>query len=292
VGRRLQQGGPAAPRLAGEDQRRRRARRRQHPLHRGEVRGIVLAMEPVFRRGDAAIAIDEPSRHGPSFHSLCSLDASPAALAGSQRPGRIQGRRCYGTRPIRATDPNMRPLRSFYFSFNNICFRLSGSPRKEKEMSQDPRIEHIVVLMLENASFDHVLGFLKADNPKIDGLTGTEANPADGSQAGSPSVPVTKAALNSTPLDGGHDLVDVNDQLFSTEKPATGAKAANLGFVKNYTKQAKGSLTIGKRIMDCFDPTNVPVLARLAQEFAVCDRWFSSVPGPTWPTRLFVHPAA
>ena len=158
-------------------------------------------------------------------------------------------------------------------------------------MSQDPRIEHVVVLMLENASFDHMLGFLKAENPAIDGLTGTETNPADCSQPGSPPVPVTKAAGNSTQLDGGHDLVDVNDQLFCTEKPTASAKAANLGFVKNYTKQAKGSLTVGKRIMDCQDPKNVPVLAGLAQQFAVCDRWFSSVPGPTWPNRFFVHAA-
>ena len=43
--------------------------------------------------------------------------------------------------------------------------------------------------------------------------------------------------------------------------------------------------------MKCFDPTAVPVLSRLANEFAVCDAWFSSVPGPTWPNRLFVHAA-
>ncbi len=157
-------------------------------------------------------------------------------------------------------------------------------------MSQDPRIEHIVVLMLENASFDHVLGFLKADNPAIDGLTGTEANPADCSQPGSP-VPVTKLAGNSTRLDGGHDLVDVNEQIFCTEAPAAGAQPMNQGFVKNYTRQAKGNLTVGKRIMDCLDPKNVPVLAGLAREFAVCDHWFSSVPGPTWPNRFFVHAA-
>jgi phospholipase C len=162
---------------------------------------------------------------------------------------------------------------------------------KEESMSQDPRIEHVVVLMLENASFDHVLGFLKAENPKIDGLTGNESNPADCTQPGSPSVPVTKQAGNSTRPDGGHDLVDVNDQLFCTEKPAAGAKAANQGFVKNYTKQAQGNLTVGKRIMDCLDPKNIPVLAGLAREFAVCDRWFSSVPGPTWPNRFFVHAA-
>src|ERR1700760_3823125 len=129
----------------------------------------------------------------------------------------------------------MPSIRSHYFSFRYFWLKLPGRPRKEKSMSQDPRIEHIVVLMLENASFDHVLGFLKADNPAIDGLTGTEANPADCSQPGSP-VPVTKLAGNSTRLDGGHDLVDVNEQLFCTEAPAAGAQPTNQGFVKNYTR--------------------------------------------------------
>jgi phospholipase C len=27
----------------------------------------------------------------------------------------------------------------------------------------------------------------------------------------------------------------------------------------------------------------------LAQEFAVCDNWHASMPGPTWPNRMFVH---
>ncbi len=53
-----------------------------------------------------------------------------------------------------------------------------------------PSIEHIVVLMLENRSFDHMLGFLYTDNGNVsplgqpyEGLTGTESNPAS---AGSP----------------------------------------------------------------------------------------------------------
>jgi phospholipase C len=41
--------------------------------------------------------------------------------------------------------------------------------------------------------------------------------------------------------------------------------------------------------MKCFDPSRLPVLARLAQEFAICDHWFSSLPGPTHPNRWFVH---
>ncbi len=38
-------------------------------------------------------------------------------------------------------------------------------------------LKHIVVLMMENRSFDHMLGDLKKQNPAIDGLTGNEFNP-------------------------------------------------------------------------------------------------------------------
>jgi phospholipase C len=38
-------------------------------------------------------------------------------------------------------------------------------------------IKHLVVLMLENRSFDHMLGFLQSNSYSIDGLTGNETNP-------------------------------------------------------------------------------------------------------------------
>src|SRR4029077_19655533 len=41
----------------------------------------------------------------------------------------------------------------------------------------------------------------------------------------------------------------------------------------------------------CLDPSLVPVISTLAKSFVVCDRWFSSAPGPTWPNRFFVHAA-
>jgi phospholipase C len=44
--------------------------------------------------------------------------------------------------------------------------------------------------------------------------------------------------------------------------------------------------------MKCFAPEQLPVLVALAQEFAVCDNWHASMPGPTWPNRMFVHAAS
>ena len=43
--------------------------------------------------------------------------------------------------------------------------------------------------------------------------------------------------------------------------------------------------------MECFDPAKIPALATLAQEFCVCDRWFSAAPGPTWLNRFYAHAA-
>jgi phospholipase C len=44
-------------------------------------------------------------------------------------------------------------------------------------MSGIDELKHIVVLMMENRSFDHMLGYLKAKDPRIDGVDGTETNP-------------------------------------------------------------------------------------------------------------------
>ena len=44
-----------------------------------------------------------------------------------------------------------------------------------------------------------------------------------------------------------------------------------------------------KNVMHYFSPEQVPVLSKLARQFAVCDRWFASAPCQTWPNRFFVH---
>ena len=41
------------------------------------------------------------------------------------------------------------------------------------------------------------------------------------------------------------------------------------------------------RVMGYYNADDVPVYDHLAREFAICDRWFSSVPGATWPNRLY-----
>jgi len=150
-----------------------------------------------------------------------------------------------------------------------------------------PRVEHLVVLMLENRSFDHMLGFLKSPEHPIDGLTGTETNP---SADHGPDVRVSRDAQAAGDLnpDPGHEFEDVNVQLFGTREPLAGQTPTMQGFVRSYAT-TDGTQRHGTSIMKCFAPSRLPVLSTLAAQYAVCDRWFSSVPGPTIPNRMFAH---
>ena len=150
------------------------------------------------------------------------------------------------------------------------------------------KLKHMVVLMMENRSFDHMLGFAQSADWPIDGLSGSEFNRDSTGEA----APVSRDARYSgdfTP-DPGHALFDTLTQLYGDAKtPVTQDPKMN-GFVLSYEGKTHNSSN-AQRIMKCFSPDKVPVLTRLAQQFAVCDRWFSSIPGPTFPNRAFAHGA-
>lgn len=151
-----------------------------------------------------------------------------------------------------------------------------------------PTFEHLVVLMLENRSFDHMLGYLKSSIYPIDGLSGNETNP---SSDGTHDIAVSPHALAAGDLnpDPGHDFEDVNVQLFGTRTTPSGDATPTMqGFVRNYAT-IDATQRHGSSIMKCFAPGSLPILATLATQYAICDRWFSSVPGPTSPNRMFAH---
>lgn len=149
------------------------------------------------------------------------------------------------------------------------------------------RLKHIVVLMMENRSFDHMLGSLKAVNPKIDGLTGAEANP-DTTPAQNP-VPVEPLAEFQGQLDPDpdHHFPAVDIQIFGGDKSPN--RTANMqGFVKSYFNQRR-DVKHSQKIMYYFTRDQLPVLTTLALEFAIFNRWFASIPGPTICNRAFAH---
>lgn len=146
----------------------------------------------------------------------------------------------------------------------------------------------LVVLMLENRSFDHMLGFLQSDDYRIDGLNGTEMNPAadDGSPIRVSANARTAADLNPDP---GHEFENVNVQIFGNrEAHFTGPLMQ--GFVRDYAR-ISGGADKATHVMKCFSADTLPVLSTLAKQFAICDHWFSSVPGSTIPNRLFAYGA-
>jgi phospholipase C len=154
--------------------------------------------------------------------------------------------------------------------------------------SPPDRIQHVVVLMLENRSFDHLLGWPAIQDRQIPVDPG---NPAAG--MASVFAWTTPDGYRTSP-DPGHEFPDVTRQLYGRPDPATGAQPTNDGFVASYAQQHDDAGHVigpeqGKLILGCFTDKLLPVLRALATSFVVCDRWFASVPGPTWPNRDFVH---
>ncbi|MFL5301309.1 MAG: alkaline phosphatase family protein [Anaeromyxobacteraceae bacterium] len=159
-------------------------------------------------------------------------------------------------------------------------------------------IQHVFVLMLENRSFDHMLGFsgitgtdAQTGQPtRVDGLTGSEWNEV--SPGGTRFTVATgpRDVLGDGP---GHNFADALEQLCgagATYSPGGAYPPINnSGFVSNYARQ-NGTGGPGE-VMKCFAPDQLPVLHALAREFVVCDRWFSPMPGPTEPNRMFAHAA-
>jgi phospholipase C len=166
-------------------------------------------------------------------------------------------------------------------------------------------IQHIVQLMLENRSFDHMLGFLYADAGNVspagqpfEGLTGAESNPdASGNPVAVYKIDATQPGGYFSPgADPGEGYVNTNAQLFGSDTVPSPPVATNTGFVTNYaaaiaydqaSNRGVDSGTVPSDIMGIFPPQALPVLSGLATGFAVCDHWYSSVPTETMPNRAF-----
>jgi phospholipase C len=147
------------------------------------------------------------------------------------------------------------------------------------------KLKHIVVLMMENRSFDHMLGGLKAVDPRINGLAGdefildTQGKPA--------KVKANAAYQGQLDPDPDHHFAGVDLQVFdgnmaSNRQPTMG------GFVKSYFAQRR-DVAHSRLVMSHFKPSRLPVLTTLAREFALFNGWFSSIPGPTLCNRAFAH---
>jgi phospholipase C len=152
-------------------------------------------------------------------------------------------------------------------------------------------IDHFVVLMLENRSFDSMLGRLYSGREDYDGLKGDEFNlDKDGNRVEAwNSEGLDNASMSVPDPDPGELWLDINEQLFGT-KPITDPSAADMsGFVRNYQSQTDSPPYPARNVMHYYTPDQLPVMSALARQFAVSDRWHASAPCQTWPNRFFVH---
>ncbi len=160
------------------------------------------------------------------------------------------------------------------------------------------KVKHIVVLMMENRSFDQMLGFLKLEGrvKGVEGLSGEEVNH---DKDGNPYVVFpwgddeTSFHLpqdtNGKLLDPCHGSGCVEEQLreFDGQKPG--------GFVRNFVatrKDSDGNPTAippeyHRLPMGYYTQHHLPAYDLLARKYCVCDAWHSSIPGDTWPNRLY-----
>jgi phospholipase C len=167
----------------------------------------------------------------------------------------------------------------------------------ENQQSLLDTFEHVVVLMLENRSFDNILGYLYQDGvppgKQFDGVCGKNLTNPD--ENGNP-VPVSVGTDFHQPYpDPGEEFDHITAQLYGVPP---GNTETMQGFVKDYfnvltaTSGWNGSAADQSQvIMKCFAPNSIPVLSALAQQFAVFDHWFCAVPSQTWCNRAFWHAA-
>ena len=145
------------------------------------------------------------------------------------------------------------------------------------------QLQHIVVLMMENRSFDHMLGSL----PGIGGIddAGAYTNP---DTKGNPVKPQALAEFQAQlQPDPDHHFPAVDLQIFGGDTSPN--RQPNMqGFVKSFFNQ-QGDVGHSQKIMYYFKQSDLPVLTTLAQQFAVFNRWFASIPGPTICNRAFAH---
>jgi len=149
------------------------------------------------------------------------------------------------------------------------------------------QIDHIVVLMMENRSFDHILGYLRLSGrrPELDGLQADMSNTYvdtsgkfpqyDGLHFGVHELKDTRMTKAQDPPHGGS----------SVDKQLANKMA---GFVQTYMDERGGPTEVHPGdVLGYHSDKHLPVYDHLTEKFCVCDRWFSSVAGSTFPNRLY-----
>ena len=187
----------------------------------------------------------------------------------------------------------------------------SGKTSKNANRKILTEIEHMVVLMFENRSFDNIFGYLYGNGKEpahyipsenqspVDGLSGRHFENAsyyvrsgvpEYTSCGTTSWPVNGKTIGPTYVptpDPGEEFERVKNQIGSNQ---FGSHMS--GFLDDYTHNVNangGPVDSARQIMQSYSPEQLPVISSLARDFAVSDAWHASVPSQTWPNRAFLQ---
>ncbi len=150
-------------------------------------------------------------------------------------------------------------------------------------------IETIVLVMLENRSFDHAVGYLStaaADPPlPIEGLRDQPAwLDARANLCAGKCYPIHAIGPDIQQMeDPPHDHAAIARQIGSSSEP--GRSAQMDGFVASYMTRQPPPVDPSV-VMGHYTKTAVPMFDFFARNFAVCDHWFAALPTGTQPNRL------
>lgn len=147
------------------------------------------------------------------------------------------------------------------------------------------KIRHIVLLIEENRSFDHMFGFRQG----VHGLNGTESNPIDPTYPSKGRVFVSADAPDVALCDPDHNLPPTTWKIYGPEgHSGPDAVPTMEGFVSfEYLERNETNDTNYCGVMQSLHKSRTPVLNALADSFVLMDAFHASVPGPTWPNRMF-----
>ncbi|KAJ1341892.1 hypothetical protein BSLG_003545 [Batrachochytrium salamandrivorans] len=165
---------------------------------------------------------------------------------------------------------------------------VDARPSRQTADATNSRIKNVVVLIMENRSFDSVFGRLKWDgiNTRVDGLTGNEYNDLDNGQR----VMIQRGTNPAAGFDPNHEVHAVTEQIYGSGTVNAAGQVPDMsGFAQQAFVESQENMDSVKQVMQAFGPDTLPVTYALAKEFAVVDNWFASMPGPTYPNRHFAH---
>jgi phospholipase C len=144
--------------------------------------------------------------------------------------------------------------------------RAAGPPAPGGPGAGSAALQHIVVLMQENRSFDSYFGALHRE-----GQPGSEPEPLTGI-----------AGVRPFHQSANCEVSDLNHGWTGTHREIDGGRMD--GFLtQNRVPGDPG----GRRAMGYYDASDLPYYYRLASTFGIGDRYFASVPGPTFPNRFY-----